>query len=391
MATIGALLALAGCGASENPITPQGQTASDSLSFLSGSVRGQRGEPLVGVRMVAMERTTGEQAEVVTRADGSFYLVVPRGVYDVALDHEGDLRTATAFYGPVVVTTGVDQEFALPDAIGHSSREVFGKVSLESGLPAANRALTSRPGFIASARQNSPLPGVQSAITSADGSFSMLLDSEKEIALDLEVADAKGELFEWLDMAKREGKPCYVELVTGGSTARNVLRCFEAEDPTELSSDVVLQAANPVTISPFTYSSFTIDQKNGALLQYGELPIGTEKDHITDIVSNPPNPNDVDDSINQLFQSSIKVLKKKWLWYDYSIYIKVPNELLGPGDNLWSFTDRTRDSYLLYIYTTLWSHRVSYNSDDPNIIEMSFGEGVAISGRAIEGGDRVKP
>lgn len=375
----GAFLAVVGCGSSDNLNVTQNPSGVASSSAISGSIRGENGTPLEGVRMVVMERTTSEQVEVLSRADGSFTVEAPSGVYDVALDLEGDEQTATAFYGPVVVQGRVRQDFQLPGTKGRNVNEIFGQIFLPSGQPAANRAITARPGFVVAVRSNPFLfPEPETTTTTADGSFTMQLDSEGDIALDLEIAGSDGRLREWLDMAKRQGKPCYVNLITDTSAAKNRLRCNQADD-VDTSREEPLTSTAPIagqaSVTPFNWFKTQEEFSLGASLQGGELPMGTEEEHIINFVSNPPQSGDLSNDVYNLFFSSIKVLNKRWLFWSHSIYIKVPSSgEIGDEDSDWTFTDRTGDTYHLNIQVQVVTHRVSYNSKAPEIVKLTFKE-----------------
>ena len=111
---------------------------------LSGRVLSEAGTPLEGVQVVVHERTTNRRTRQVSDADGSFVLALEPGVYDLGLDLEGAPEAATSFYGPIAVTSAVRRDFVLHSVEGRGADQVFGKIWLRPGVPAANRQVAPK-------------------------------------------------------------------------------------------------------------------------------------------------------------------------------------------------------------------------------------------------------
>lgn len=94
------MVALAGCGSSSSD---SGQAApTPPAGAISGRVVTEQGQGQSGVQVVVHERTTNAKTETVSDSDGRFRLDVPTGTYDLGLDRNGDMQTATCHYGPIL-------------------------------------------------------------------------------------------------------------------------------------------------------------------------------------------------------------------------------------------------------------------------------------------------
>lgn len=350
-------MGLAGCGSSSdvevqtvsNPgaITPQ----------LSGTVRSEAGGLVSGVRVVAQERTTRQEWEVVSGADGRFAVNLPAGTYDVGLDLEGDASTATTFYGPLTVGTRLQKELVLHSAQGHATSELFGRIFLRPGIPAAGRNVAAVIGAELGQDQAGTTAPV-TATTSTDGSFSLNLPTSNEVAVDVEVYDANNALDEFIDISKRD-KACYVEFVTEDSNVENTLRANQSE----LTSGALPQVrAQSTGVTPFTIA---FQSGTSFTLSNGLIPVEATSASIPQLSSNFPAPADQTNFQGNLVNWSVYIGTNGSWWHKYAanVFVNLPAT--------WYFTDQNNTTNKLsvsgYDVSLGGAAKVSYNSSKPNI------------------------
>lgn len=372
-------LFMVGCGGSSDLNSPAGSSAgSNSGTTLSGRVVSESGASLEGVRVVVHERTSNFKATGVSGRDGSFTLQVEPGVYDLGLDKEGDMQTATCFYGPVDAG-GEQANFVLKNSGGRPPEKLFGRIWLQPGNPANQRSLTLRPGHgqVTPDKKNPPV----TLNTNSDGSFETALASKGETGLDVEVSTASGSLDEFVDIGKL-AKPCYVEIATEQSPVVNRLRSNQSELPLAgsvkpsvgLSASLTSAAVPALTKFNLRTARVGLSGTDGALtafLEGGLLQVDKETTHhFLDIVNNVPREADGDlyNLVNVLYESNIRLADNGSWWWKYAVNLSVNL------DTIWNFTDQTNDTYSLYIFNKSGTHKVSYNSDKPAIQAMTYVE-----------------
>jgi len=372
-----ASLIVAGCGsnASVQDFSGVPQSSGATAPQLLALVRSAQGAPVGGVRVVAQDRTTSWQVEGISGADGSVFLDLPAGAYDVGLDNEGDLGTATCFYGPVVVTGKTQREFILRSSEGRPPGQIFGELSLTPGVKTALRQLTVRPGAAknlpAGVDGKSPL----TTTTDAQGRFALTLPAGSEFALDLDVFDGANQLDEFIDISKRE-KPCYVEFTTEEIPVENALRCNQAPVAPTSKAAGLAGAAKPVN-QKFT-RCFIDPPNNGTMvMDGGNLPPGGDQSLLRDLVPSIPSDSNFSKLIGLMSNPegtdcSIRVdTDHAWYWGTYAVHVN-PDRASN-----FVFFDDTGDQYSLWISDVFptrlgaW-HRVSYNSSKPSINKVTY-------------------
>lgn len=328
---------------------------------LSGRVLNEAGTPLEGVQVVVHERTTNRRTRQVSDADGAFVLALEPGVYDLGLDLEGALDAATSFYGPIAVTSAVRRDFVLHSVEGRGVDQVFGKIWLRPGVPAANRQVALRAGALLRDAEAQKLASVTTT-TSADGSFALGVGSDRDVALDVELFDSAGSLDEWVDVAKRE-KACYVEFACETSAAENRLRCTEWDDTGLSQAQGVL--GQGALIQPFAEAR--VIGGDTAKLSQGLIPVGAPKTLLSEmVIGGPPDDPEHAELWRVLKHCPIELNTQASWFYDYSVHIK-PDRSTD-----WAFTDQSGQSYQLWVSITLWEHQVSFDSNQPNIERIDY-------------------
>lgn len=348
------LMAVAGCGSSASIELPPGGGAF-SPPALSGTVRDERGVVQQGALVIAQERKTRQTARVTSGADGSFQMSLAAGVYDVMVDREADQSVATSYYGPISINSSVQEELVLRDSGGRGPEQVFGKIFLQTGVPAASRQIILRPGAIMG---DAPDDAAQEqvGVVAGDGSFSLSLATGSESALDLEVFDDQGALDEFIDIGKRE-KPCYVEFAVEQSPVENVLRCNLADPPPAETPRSVLGQI-------FNFSKFDTRVDGAELyLENGLLTPPSDSIPMSDIVNSLPGGGDAKlIGVIEFTNIAAEDGKEKGYWFwRYAV------EVNPDRDTVWHFTDETDESYSLYCFNTANKpyHVVNYNSGRP--------------------------
>lgn len=359
---LAALLSLglwSGCGGSTDTGSISGGNLANSTPSpgLSGRVLSESGAPLEGVQVIVHERTTDLRTRTFSGPGGEFQLPVTTGVYDLGLEDKADPAKANCFFGPITVASPVRQDFVMRNSQGHATDEVFGKIWLTPGVPAANREIKLRPG---AQLRGSDLTRLASASTRTgpDGSFAVGTGSNLELALDVEIYENAG-LDEWVDVAKR-AKPCYVEFTTEESSVENRLRCTE-HDPATGALAAAAPSENTPKITPFAIRE---NRSGFAVLKEGLIPVGAPKTLLSEMMYNGP----LDETPlwRMTKHTNIQLSTGSKWGYQYSVEIK-PDRASD-----WAFTDGTNDSYQLWVSITLWSHVVSYDSDNPDIKRIDF-------------------
>jgi len=382
-----AAVLLNGCGSGSTDSTagtlqPSGTSAtvlpSGPAANLSGRVLSESGQGVSEVEVVAVDRTTNIQYETVSGPAGAYSLQLPPGVYDVGL-LSSEPQTATCFYGPITASPGLLQDFALKSAAGRPADQVFGRIRLRPGTPAAHRRIALQPRSARLAPNQEPPVRVETT-TDANGDFALSAGSSGDVGLDVELHEANGLLDEWVDIFKTD-KACYVELSSDATPTENRLHCGEADASPETL--VLGDPARPVT--KFKAS----DNGTTGLLENGRIK------------AEDKNPNAKTDMRNLIGSGSwgtkflktfsldgqnppgdtwIKVDKSGWGWYDWNVDIHIK----GGGD--FYFTDEeggSKGRYWLF-FTPVpdddggsglgpfgpVTHYVSYNSDKPDIVKI---------------------
>lgn len=276
-------LTLGGCGGSNDFARDDSGSSQTVLqqSGLTGRVVGEDGAPLVGVRMVMQERTTRQETQAVSGGGGRFFAELPPGVYDVGLNLEGDPERATAFYGPVTVDPVQRRDFVLPLVGGQPAGRVFGRVFSRHGVPAAQRKVVARPGFLAGKGDGNDDLLAVSTLTGGDGSFSLDLGTSAEIGMDLEISESDGTLDEFIDVGKLS-KPLYLEFTVEESPVENQLRVHEAA-PEESAFGLLSTSPGEIasTITKFTDLVRITDRTYEAI--GGNIPPDSGQNKIEDL------------------------------------------------------------------------------------------------------------
>lgn len=353
-----------GCGSSADLSTISGgvpfnsTTASTVTSAISGRVLSETGAPLEGVQVIVHERTTDLRTRTLSGPNGEFQLQVASGVYDLGLESKADPTKANCFFGPITVASAVQRDFVMRNTQGHATDEVFGKIWLTPGVPAVNRQITLRPGAQLRGSGLTRL-GSPSTRTGPDGSFALGVGSNLEVALDVEIFDNAG-LDEWVDVAKR-AKACYVEFSSEESSVENRLHCTE-RDPATYSLAAAVLPKDGTEIIPFAIRENK--GTNYAVLKEGLIPVGAPKTLLSEMMFNGP----LDETPlwRMTKHTPIEVTNRSNWGYDYSVEIKPDRS------SDWAFTDKTGDTYQLWVSITLWSHVVGYDSSDPAINRIDF-------------------
>lgn len=358
-------VALAGCGGSSDFALQNGSSVA-AAPGISGRILDESGQPLADVQVVVHERTTNRRTRVFSDAQGVFQLDLAAGTYDVGLDRKGDVTTTNSFYGPIEVSTALDADFVLHSSAGRPADQVFGKVMLQPGIPAANRKVSLRPGTLLGDATAERL-GVASTTTAVDGTFALSVGSPREVALDVEFFNADGTLDEWVDVAKRD-KPCYVEVITEQSPAENRLRCTEVDDPTPVNaSSVLMQQQQAAAPSVVPFAEARVLSGGEAKLAQGLIPVGAPKTRLSEmIIGGPPDDQSNEDLWKVTKQAFIEVNTNAAWFYGYAVHIKANRS------TDWVFIDENGDSYQLWISITSFGHQVSYDSEKPNINRVDF-------------------
>ena len=349
-------MSLAGCGSSSDLEVPAADNVLQPTPQLSGAVRSETGGLVTGVRIVAQERTTREEWEAVSGADGKFAVKLPAGTYDVGLDLEGDSSTATTFYGPITVSSSLQADLVLHSAQGRADSELFGRILLNPGVPATGRTVTAVISAELGQDQAGNLAPV-STTTAADGSFSLNLPTSREVALDLEVYDANDALDEFIDISKRD-KACYVEFVTEESNVENTLRANQSELDSSATPSVRAQSGGvtPFTIAFQNVSSFTLSN--------GLMPVNSSGT-IPQLAANFPAPADQTNFQGNLVNWSVLIDTNGSWWHKYAanVFVNLPAT--------WYFTDENNVTNKLGVsgfdVSLGGACKVSYNSSRPNI------------------------
>ena len=360
---------LVGCGGSASTAgfgsSPNG--SSPGQPSLSGRVLNESGLPLAQVRLVAHERTSNAKFQGVSGADGTFNLPVDAGVYDLGLDLAADPGKATCFYGPYDTNEGA-RDFILHEAGARAKGAVFGKIWLTPGVPANQRRLNLRHGFL---HKQKDLPVPVPGRTLADGSFELLASSENELGLDLEVYDAQDQMDEFVDVGKLE-KPLYAEFVTEQSPQENRFRSTASE---LTGSQASKPAAETPTLKQFDLTDYGFFTQSWTMVN-GLLPVDKTNHYLRDLVHNGL-PHVYEDQINgvafdELYETQIRVDTNGMWWWTYAVNIRFKD---GDTDGHLVFTDVTLDDYSLWviaaesILSPEW-HKVSYNSRFPSLVRI---------------------
>lgn len=361
---IGALLLagsfVIGCGGSNDPVFSTGGGGTSVSPTLSGRVRDQSGNPAGNVRVVAHERTTHAKLETMSNPDGSFSFGTAEGVYDLGL-HRDDAQTATCFYGPVFPDAGTSQVFQLRGVQGRSPDEVFGKLYSRQDVPAGNRRLVLRP--MATVTGGAIELDDVEVRTAADGSFSARINTDHELAMDLDIFDRSGTLDEWVDIGKLR-KACYVELVTDTEAPENRLRANESEVGDQ-QEPLRAQVSNP----PDGYIPYDVlVTPNGTQVNVyfrgGQIPVGSRNYVLRNLGDIPSFP--TIDSTSSYYDTKLRVADNGMWWWDYAM-----NVCPGVSNTSWSFEDNTADDYSLSVDDGGSWHKVSYNSDSPDLRDFT--------------------
>lgn len=369
-------LILVGCGSNSAVQEVSGATQSSGAApQLAALVRNAQGVPVSGVRVVAQDRITSQQVEGISGADGSVFLDLAEGVYDVGLDREGDPETATCLYGPVMVNGKTQREFVLRSSEGRPAGQIFGELSLTPGVKTALRRVVVRPGSAKNLPAGVDGKAPLTTTTDAQGRFAVTLPANTEFAVDLEVFDGTNNLDEFIDIAKRE-KPCYVEFATEQSAVENTLRCNQSPVAPTTRTAALAGAVKPTNIH-FT-RCFIDPANNGTMvMDGGNLPPGGGQSLLKDLVPSVPN----DPNFGKLIglmenpdgtDCSILVdTDHAWYWGTYAVHVN-PDRAAD-----FVFFDASPDSYSLWVSDAIptrlgvW-HRVSYNSSKPAIIKVTY-------------------
>lgn len=309
------------------------------------------------MRVVAHERTTDLKREGFTESDGTFNLGVLDGVYDLGFDKEGDLATATCFYGPV--TTG-QADYILYSTNGRSQEKVFGRIWLQPGVPAVQRKVNL---VSAHGRGDGDRPADIAGRTEADGSFEISLSLDNERALDLEVYDGEEQLDEFVDFGKLS-KPCYIEIATEQTAVENVLRAGESGPDT---SPIALQTNAGLIKFNFAAVRVLINLSGyGFDMTGGSNPVDGIARKMYDLVRDPG-----EDAAWVLGNSdmTMKVAANGSWWWKYAVNLE------SACSRTYKFTDASPDTYSLWIADNALAplfnrHKVSYNSFAPNIVKI---------------------
>ena len=354
--SLSAVLLFSGCGDSDQTSSQGALGSSTFPTGLSGQIIDEGGQAQAGGRVIANERTSDAKVEGVSGSDGRFQLSLPAGVYDVGIDRAGDSSTATCFYGPVSVASFTNQDLILRSARGRAAHEVWGQLYLTPGVPAASRKINLRSGHFA----DPEAPEAVSGVTSGQGSFSLLLSSEQELGLDLEVFNGAGQFDEFIDIGKLS-KPCYLEFSTELPVAANRLR----SDQADIDSEVVqAQASPPDGFQLFNHLESKPDPMGGPaelLLTQGLLPVSSYTYQIFDGIMTPAIQQQFDTYRGLVASGPLRVDKNGSWWWTYAVNIKPDQK------SYWQFEDQTGDDYSLSVYITSYWHKVSYNSSKPEI------------------------
>lgn len=366
------LLVFTGCGGSG------GGTES-----LTGHITADNGTSLVGVDIVAMERSTNEKFRTTSLADGSYVLEVTDGVYDLGYDLDGYV---TYFVGPINLYTGIEKDVVLTNSTGMLTSRIYGQVSLPDGSPATDWNVLFRSIV-------SPHTGDSSLITldtvATDGTFDVALGGDNvsgynhEFTLDLEYFDTDGTLVEFVDIAKLD-RPCFVEMIVN-TPVQNVLRhsdsTLEHTEQTANSRSKNSRSSNEEFVFDYTESQDSYSSGyfgGGADYWYGRLrPHG--ESHLATFSTNLGSQATAYSSqlLNAKSNDDFKKLYSdddgNW-WYDYAIHLEACN-YTSNGTEEWRFRDGTDDTYTLkitkYSMKVIW-HRVNYNSHHPDIHRIEY-------------------
>jgi hypothetical protein len=363
---------LAGCGGSEEFVFQSPQT---NPPVLSATISNPAGQAAPGVLVVAQERTTGRQYERLSGADGTVALSLPAGVYDIALDREGDATTSTCFYGPVTVSGPTQRVFVLQSAAGLPATRVFGVLSRTATARLANQPIVLRPGACLGDVTGIDWAAPLTATTDQEGAFSLDLPSEDSYALDLEILQ-NNVVDEFVDVFKRE-KPCYLELFTEESEVENLLRCNQSDLGPELNGQSVLAQGVVVVDKPF--DSCVIDTATNQMVMEGAiLPPGADREapYLSDLVPSVPSDSNYDNLIGLMTtrgpvgDDGCKILVDSdhaWYWGKYAVHVNPDRP------SSFTFVDQTGAQYHLGIDNAdnVW-HKVSYNSSRPPIQSLRY-------------------
>jgi hypothetical protein len=349
-------LGLSGCGSSANLEVLIPNNPPQPAPQLSGTVLSESGGPVTGVRIVAQERTTRQESEFFSAGDGTFAVSLPAGTYDLGLDLEGDPTTATTFYGPVTLAANLEADLVLRSAQGHLDSEVFGRILLRSGVPAAGRSVSVVTGATIGDVPGENLDPVTTT-TASDGTFALNLPNEREASVDVEVYDANDDLDEFIDIGKRD-KACYVEFITEESNVENTLRSNQSELAPNAFPSFLAQSGG-VTLFDIAFGA-----TGDFTLTNGLMPVQSSGT-IPQLAQNFPAPADRTPFQANLVNWSVRIdTNGSWWWkYGANVFVNLPAT--------WHFTDETNDTYKLSALVTDVvngeAFKVSYNSSKPNI------------------------
>lgn len=349
---------LPGCGSSPNDIVSNNFVSNTPVSTdggfnLRGRIVNEQGEGQSGVRLIANERTSDAKIETISGPGGQYQLSLPAGVYDVGLDRPGDAQTATCFYGPLTPDLPVS-DLVLHSSNGQPAGTVSGKLWLRPGVPASNRKVSLR-----SAHLTGPQTPLSLTTTTAfDGTFRQVLSSQKEIGVDVEVFDSLQNFDEFIEIGKLS-KPAYVEFFTELPVATNRLRSDETDAPERLDL-----AAKAGEFTLFDKLDTRPDPQGGPgylVFSQGLLPVSKTQYTFFDGIITPPVALQFNKYRGLVASGPIRVDRNGSWWWTYAVNIKPDSR------SYWLFEDETTDQYSLSVYLTSSWHKVSYNSDKPNI------------------------
>jgi hypothetical protein len=332
--SIAALVVPFGCN--DNEVEPETDFT------ISGTVTSvESGDPIEGVVVFVMERTTDTRSVAETNSDGEFALSVDQGAYDIGYLADDYV---TEYYGPIVADGQVQVDESLESSAGMDASRLYGKVIDTDGEPVSGWTVR-----MFSSVADSGETASTETVTDAAGEFELTVNGE--VLFDLDFVSPAADT-EFVDIVKLD-KPCYVKFIVG-TGYRNVRRHDWSDgDPGEVVVDSTALGGDIfsyVTIGEDLHECYT----DGSLrVNAGNMVVYTNAEY--------PDP-------SYTYKVNVYVRDDGWRpIYDYAVHYNW--DVFHCSFCCIQFTDESHDTYTLSVLTNGWK-RVNYNSDAPTITRV---------------------
>ncbi len=321
MAFAGAVVLFTGC--------------TDDITRLTGTVTDQSGNPVPGVMVFAMERTSDARFGEKTNDQGWFHFDVHPGTYDIGYLADGYV---VDYEGPGLAFRKTDVNHVMLPATAKPAASLYGRLVNPDQSPASGWTVRMSSCAVDSGETSSC-----ATTTNGQGEFELTVIGE--MVLDLDFVSPAGDS-EFVDIAKMADRACHVDFTVGTGTANTMRHSY-----------------SPGIMSEPLGGNETFDYRSGgggALPQYygGKLVVNGGRMQVWHTSKHQTS-----------YEVKCYVADDGW-WpvYDYAVHIH--GKVYGKGTI--DFVDETRDRYMLIVTPQgeFWWHRVNYNSEKPTIVNV---------------------